>query len=286
MPASPKSLEVLTEDFLAAQYVNDRRSLSSIAKEVGTSTIVVATYLRRHGYTIRGLHETNRKYFPLRNIDGFRGPTSDWHAYWLGFIAADGCVYREHAVGGPLRNLLRIKLKCDDRTHLENFRAGLQTNSPIKETKVKDGSRYVRFEVNSERLIRVLAAWGIVQNKSLVLPFPDMTDEYLPAFIRGYFDGDGTIYWRLRPQHSGKYPQPVCRFISGSLKFLSGLEMALNSFGVATLSLYRNGKSNAYHLPLSNAKQNLRRFASLLYDGATVALERKRNAFMPLLRDN
>lgn len=286
MSASPKFLNVLTEGFLASQYVSDRRSLSAIAKEVDTSTTIVAAYLRRHGFAVQSLQESNRRYSALQNIDGFRGPTTDWHAYWLGFISADGCVYRKYPGSGAARNLLRIRLKSNDKPHLENFRAGLKTNSPVKETVGKDGSPYAQIEVNSEQLINVLAVWGIVQNKSLTLPFPNMSAKYLPGFIRGYFDGDGTIYWRLRAQYSGKNPQPVCRFISGSLEFLRGLETALSSFGVATLSLYRNGKSNAYHLPLSNAKRNLRKFASLLYDDATVALERKHTAFLPLLRDN
>ena len=34
---------------------------------------------------------------------------------------------------------------------------------------------------------------GMTPNKSLTLSFPDMSDEFINSFIRGYFDGDGSF---------------------------------------------------------------------------------------------
>jgi hypothetical protein len=269
-------LNILSKDFLLSQHVSGRRSLSAIARETGTSRETVANYLRRYNLHIHGKSVSSRRYSPLQNIEGFYGPASDWHAYWLGFVAADGCVYRVSKGSRRPRNLLRLRLKADDHAHLENLRKGLQTDSPVKLLRDNDGYKYAQLELNGEHLINALARWGIVQNKTATMPFPSMAEEHLGAYIRGYFDGDGTIYWRLRPDHSGKNPQPVCRFISGSPNFLRGLDAALNKWGIETKTPYKNGKSNAHVLPLSNAKTNLRIFASRLYDGATVWLERKR----------
>ena len=35
---------------------------------------------------------------------------------------------------------------------------------------------------------------GCIQNKSLVLQFPTISNSLIPHFIRGYFDGDGSVF--------------------------------------------------------------------------------------------
>ena len=163
---------------------------------------------------------------------------------------------------------------------MENFRSGLRTDSPIREVSNGDGGRYVQIEISDPRLIEFVAKWGLVANKTLSLCFPNIPEEYIPAFIRGYFDGDGTVYWR-----KNRKAEIVCRFISGSPEFLTGLQLALESHGINTRKAYRNGQSNAYVLPLSSAKQNICAFATLIYKKASVFLERKRSKFDLLYQD-
>ena len=47
--------------------------------------------------------------------------------------------------------------------------------------------------INSKIIKEDLAALGIFENKSLTVPFPSVPDEFLPAFIRGVIDGDGSV---------------------------------------------------------------------------------------------
>jgi hypothetical protein len=220
-----------------------------------------------------------RRYQTPSNIEGFLKPDSDWHAYWLGFIAADGCIHR----GNGNCNLLRIRLKSEDRSLLENFKDGLKIDNPIREF-INDGKPYTQIEINDKFLVNILSQWGIVENKTLSLIFPSISTPYLSSFIRGYFDGDGTVYWRHRKYPTYTSSQIVCRFISGSLNFLSRLAEALTEQGIRTRSLYKNGNSNAYVLPLSSVKSNISNFASFIYQDASVFLSRKRSQFDLLCR--
>jgi DNA-binding transcriptional regulator WhiA len=236
-----------------------------------------------HLFNIRpDLRGRKRKYPEPTNLDGFRGPDSDWHAYWLGFIAADGCVFTEGKSGR--HSVVRVKLHRRDHDLLENLRAGLGTTVEVKKQMVKGGTYPVsNLEFNSQAFVDVLKPWGIVQNKSLTIPFPRMDDEHMRAFIRGYFDGNGTVMIRSRKAVVGTRPEYVLRFTTGSLDFICGLTSALNRFGIETLKAYRNGKSEALVLPVSCIPANLRAFCSLIYDNASVWLDRKREMLEPFI---
>jgi LAGLIDADG DNA endonuclease family protein len=141
----------------------------------------------------------------------------------------------------------------------------------------------VQLTLCSRPLVEALAQWGVVPNKTLTMSWPDhLPAARMPAYIRGYFDGDGTVYQRQRSSPNSTWQETVCRFISGSVLFLDGLEQELTKRGIRTRKRYRNQGSNAHVLPLSGTRQNLLAFASLIYDGSTVALARKQAIFESL----
>ena len=59
---------------------------------------------------------------------GFRELSTDWYAYWTGFIAADGCVY-VNVKKNEVR--LQVVLKETDLDHLLNLQQGLRTSIPV-----------------------------------------------------------------------------------------------------------------------------------------------------------
>ncbi|HEX8144102.1 MAG TPA: LAGLIDADG family homing endonuclease [Pyrinomonadaceae bacterium] len=270
---SARIRKLLTKDFLSAEYVEKHRNQEDIAHDFGLCQQTICNYLRKHGLIAR--HEGRRLYPPPTNLEGFESPSSDWHAYWLGFIAADGCVFT--ADGRRTHNIVKIEIKGTDIDHLNEFRRGLGTPVTIKPT--VEGK--VCITIHSSRFVKILQKWGIVQRKSLVMPFPLLPAQYLWAYIGGYFDGDGTIYWRSWRGRSVP-PQPVCRFISGSHDFLFDLSLRLQRDGIETRPIQHNKGSRAMYLPLSSRRDNLRRFAGLLYPKACIALPRKCAAFEPL----
>jgi hypothetical protein len=263
--------DLLTEAFLHQKYVVDQLSIVSIAVELGVSGLTVRNSLKQFAIPIRPEPRPN----PV-DCSGFVDLSSDWHAYWLGFIAADGCVYIDEQ-----RHDYRVQivLKLSDADHLRNFQHGIQASAPV--IVGFNGQRDVaKIAINDRFLVDALALWGIVPNKSLIIRWPDhLPDALVPAFIRGYFDGNGTIYQRHRRNDRISWTETVCRFISGSIPFLDSLELALAKYNIRMLKRYRNQDTHAHVLPLSGRKENLLAFADMIYSNSTVNLPRKKDLF-------
>lgn len=260
----------LTKEYLTQAYEAKGMTTKEIGQETGINPRTVNYYLHRHNISVRG----SRNYKHADNVEGFLKPSTDWHAYWLGFIAADGCIYK----GNNNTYLLRLRLASKDREILENLKKGLSLDVPIKSFSTANGYGYTQLEVHSKPLIQALDKWGITENKTFSLVFPKIPQEHIHSFVRGYFDGDGTVYWR----HRKTWSEVVCRFISGSLPFLEELNAYLISCNIKTNKIYKNGNGSTYVLPLSSVKQNVYNFALLIYKDASVFLERKYFEFQPL----
>ena len=64
---------------------------------------------------------------------------------------------------------------------------------PIGEYKNYNNKYIFGAHITSDKMFSDLCKHGCVPNKSLILTFPVITEELIPHFIRGYFDGDGGI---------------------------------------------------------------------------------------------
>lgn len=119
--------------------------------------------------------------------DNFFSNENSIMAYWLGFIAADGyCVSTTNELG--------IGLARIDKSHLEKFKQDLQAENPIKDYINSEGYENSKIILTSKQLRSDLATYGIVPKKTFSLEFPkNLQQEYWIDFIRGYFDGDGSV---------------------------------------------------------------------------------------------
>jgi hypothetical protein len=108
---------------------------------------------------------------------------SEDKAYWLGFIAADGNVYK---------NTLQIALGGVDRLHLYKFMDQIKLeNPPIYRS---DNDTYL-LRIHSKQMIGDINGLGIFPNKSLnyIPPKTDLLGGFDKDFWRGMVDGDGWI---------------------------------------------------------------------------------------------
>src|SRR5439155_20900193 len=111
----------------------------------------------------------------------------------------------------------------------------------------------------------------------LTLLCPDaIAYDFIPSFIRGFVEGDGSSYQRHRVAPNTSWTETTCKFTSGSVLFLDSLERELQKYGIRIRKRYRNQSSNAHVLPLSGTIENLSKFANLIYKDCTVCLDRKR----------
>jgi len=130
----------------------------------------------------------NENYF--ENID-----TED-KAYWLGFVYADGFITskRKHD-----NRSLGISLGIKDESHLQKLNYCLNSNTPVNKyietAGFGIGNKYCRVIYVSKKLTNDLIKHGVYENKTDIITSPNTIPyKYIKDFIRGYFDGDGSIW--------------------------------------------------------------------------------------------
>jgi transposase len=173
-------------------------SADNVAKTCGCKSATVLRCVRESGGVVR----TRREAVPRKHtVNGhyFDEIDTDMKAYFLGYLAADGCI--THNDGGWC---MRLKLKADDIEILEVLRQELETESPIgREINRSLGKDFpqVRLCVASADLCEALIRHGITPRKSATLEPPKgVPNHLLHHFVRGFFDGDGSVLY----SHRGK----------------------------------------------------------------------------------
>jgi len=140
------------------------------------------------------------------NIDFFK-KWSPQMAYILGFTFADGNIYK---------TTLAWDLK-EDRELLIKMNQAMDSNYPINQRK-----NSYRLRISNPLVVDDLNKLGVFPNKSKVMEFPNIPEEYFPHFVRGFFDGDGWICTRKNRNEIS------VGFSSGSKVFLKELAKRLS----------------------------------------------------------
>lgn len=122
------------------------------------------------------------------DIDYFKEINTPEKAYWLGFICADGYI-------NNLNNKLSIFVK--DLEILQKFKKDIKSEHKISERFIFDhrtNKTYHEYyiQIGNEMFVRNLINW-VTHNKTNILQFPNILEEYYSYFIAGLFDGDGSV---------------------------------------------------------------------------------------------
>lgn len=104
-------------------------------------------------------------------------------SYFLGWLYSDGNVSKEK------RNFT-LHINSKDMHILKIFKKRLKSNHPIKVYK-----NAATLRIHSRIMCEKLNELGCVPKKSLIIKFPYVPNKYLNHFIRGFFDGDGSIHF-------------------------------------------------------------------------------------------
>lgn len=186
----PPRVSAHTEKLVCADYLANY-SRDDIATRCGVSQATTWRILQRNGIA------ANRSTGPRNKIEFDAGYfdriDSAENAYWLGFIAADGCVRKTK--GGSYEFVLRLA-SCD-KDHLLKLKRLLQSEHPIV-TGLSASSKEARkiypyhsLRIVSRQFVQALISAGVPPNKAFRVTFPPLPPELLRHFMRGYFDGDG-----------------------------------------------------------------------------------------------
>jgi hypothetical protein len=156
-------------------------------------------------------YSLNENFFSLWNSE---------MAYVLGFWYADG--HMRHVKS------YRIYFSSNDVQILKDIRKAMRSNSPV----ISSESKYPTLVVRSKKLYSCLLRLGGAPRKSTKITFPKVPVKYLPDFIRGYFDGDGSVHkitYRAS-KNNKKYTEIRSNFTCGSKPFLESLREKLVNY--------------------------------------------------------
>lgn len=252
------------DDAELARLFDSGLEILGIAGKMGISQWAVLAHLKK-----LGLRRTQRH--SIAKQDAFAVVTAD-ACYWGGFLAADGFVLSGH-------NGVGVELSDIDTNHLEMLCQFVERDKTLSfRHKIQNGKqfRYARLDLICSRLMDDLARnFGIVPRKSLVIRPPELPHSLRRHFIRGYFDGDGSIGWH-------KYNKGIrlC-FASGSELFLEWIRDAIREeTGIAsamTIAKRKKSQTRVFELYGDDATRVL----EWMYgDGGTaLCLDRKRRKF-------
>lgn len=221
---------------------------------------------------------TNRIY--TFNEDYFEKIDSDNKAYFLGYLFADGCIRERFKKGrnNPIYSCI-LKLHEKDYYIMEYFKKELNFNGGITKEK---GTNCFKIVLNSKKLCKDLINLGCIPCKSLILKFPKMLNkEYYPHFIRGYFDGDGSV-----GVYDQKYRTDFISNISllGTLDFCRGVKEELENNNIKA-HIKKRGKNikNTYCLNVYAREQQIK-FINYIYKDAVYYLIRKYKISLDIIR--
>lgn len=260
-----------------AKLHNEGTHLLRLAATHNISTRCLKGLLVRRGYKVRGLLEAAHLRKATCNERFFEIIDSEEKAYWLGFIAADGCVTKNRN-----QNVLSIGLAACDRSHLLKFKKALESKGKVYTYEVKDGFGGLRkrahFTVRSERICRDLKSLKVRPNKSgRELVSDTIPSDLLRHFFRGYIDGDGS--WAAVTSID---PGPSLSVL-GSHRFLKTFRAwLLQVCVVGNPKINRKKDANIHQIGYTGRRQ-VGLIALALYKNSTVYLNRKMTLVKRLL---
>ena len=233
--------------YIINKYLNENYTLKQLGKEFNCSYPTIRNLLNKHKIKSRG----NKQGYP-RDEFYFNKIDTEEKAYWLGFLYADGCVHS---------NNYEISVNITDKEHIEKFKAAIKAFNhniiEIQDKRFQNAKTLYQFSIRDKQLHQDLIKWGCIPQKSLLInKIPNIPRDYVSHFLRGYFDGDGSLHY-LRGTNNYRIS-----FV-GTKDFLNDIQKELQT----NVSLQSNIAGKAYVLQIAGRRQ-IERILNYLYNNS------------------
>ena len=245
---------------IIARYKESPVSIEQIATEFNLCNVTVSRILKRENvrlWTRQNLHAKDLK------VDYFEKIDTEIKAYLLGLFTADGCVYTTNS-----SKLFNIQLKSNDFYMIEYIKNELKAPRKIVRDK-RDKSASI--SVINDIFVNNLIKNGVTEGKSDRF-FPKISEALIPHYIRGLFDGDGSIV--IRKAHSYGNSMRCCVILPAHFNLINQIKEYLEThLQLSHLNLCNDG-GGAYSIRYSSRKDFLT-VTDFMYSNANLFLKRK-----------
>lgn len=257
------------EQSIIRDYQEGLSSLK-IKDKYGVNPTTVFNILKRNGLSGRSNSINSRKYFC--NEDFFEVINTEEKAYWLGFVYADGWISKQQYA-----DYFGVSLSTVDKEHLYKLKDHMDSTYKVHnykhDTSFKDGTEYSVYKVCSRKLVSDLIDKGVLEQKTDIVEAPSFLDEkFIPSFLRGYFDGDGSFSYHKSKRNKNIYGLKILG-TEAFLDFINDYIEKHAGFRIPRYSKRREHQTvKCYEL---NGKKRCEAFLDIIYKDANVYLDRK-----------
>lgn len=195
-------------------------------------------------------------------------------AWVLGFICADGSVYLTPRNGGTLS----IGLAEKDLKILEQINFLMQSNYPIRRILTNKKTISYRLDITVRSIVDDLINLGVMPNKSKKLKWIQVPENYVWHFIRGYYDGDGSIFYGKGYLNSeGKQTTQLRTSVLGTEDFLIGIKNNFTNYYPEYNPKIQDRSNNGYYRLEISGTLSAIKLCELLYKDSSdlTRLDRK-----------
>lgn len=201
-------------------------------------------------------------------------------AWILGFIAADGSIRKDC-------NEIKIGLAIKDKEILERIITEMQLPVKVKEYTTNNGYDCCSIAWTCEQHKKDLATYNIVPAKTFIIKPPfELDRQYWIDYIRGYFDGDGSINLIANSNNrgNGNLRWQVCSATPEILQWI--VDFFYEEYNIPKINIQYEKRPGAQH-PLyciQYSSTATRKIYKVLYGtSSTMYLKRKKDHFEEIL---
>lgn len=252
---------------LVDEYLTTDCSYTDLAKKYNIPDHKIEYY-----FASRGIKRDYKKY--IENV--FSNKTEN-SAYWIGFIAADGSL-------SDKRHSIEIGIQIEDINHLKKFSKFITYEDNLR-IGIREKTKSCRITVINQKIYSDVKKYNLMPNKSFKIRFDDIISnfnndsELIRHFIRGYFDGDGSLSY-----DTGKLKNLRVGFC-GNEEFLLQLQEYLSNLLNIETNMYSKKGTNIKQLNI-RYKIDAIKFLKYIYEKSNIYLDRKYNKYAVLVGNN
>lgn len=177
---------------------------------------------------------------PDNNI--FENGWNHCNAYIFGWIMSDGCLRKE----GRNKTAYAVRIVTNDLEIAEWLHSYMCYGNKIYSYNNSHTIKYRNIEA-----IEYMMQLGLTERKSKTVCFPNVPCKYMSDFIRGYFDGNGSVMLNINAYNS--YPRAT--FTTGSYSFIESLRSELIKVGIQPTGVYEDKRENNHSYSLIVSKR-------------------------------
>lgn len=266
------------EELIIHLYQNELMGQEAVSKKIFGKSCPqeIKKVLKKYDIHIRTQKEacviSNKKRATEKNENYFSVQSSNM-AWLLGFLASDGSIRANS-------NEIKIGLASNDKEILEKIKKELGLATMVKEYINSQGYSCVRLQWTCEQHKKDLATYGVIPAKTFCLKPPfKLERKYWIDYIRGYFDGDGSINLIQNSNHrgNGNLRWQVCSATKDILEFI--LNYFETEYDIPKVNIYESNRSKnpLYYIQYSSTAT--RKIHSILYTNGSLYLQRKKDHF-------